>query len=55
MDVETCPGDIMGPDYHTVHVVKDQLAIAGPNISITNCRGLGVEVDWDVVADHAIG
>lgn len=55
MDVETYPGDIMGPDYHTVRVVKDPLAIAGPNISITDRPGLGVEVDWDVVAAHAIG
>ena len=31
------------------------LAIAGPNIVITDRPGLGVEVDWDVVAAHASG
>lgn len=54
MNVETYPGDIMGPDYHTVRVVKEPLAIAGPSISITDRPGLGVEVDWDIVAAHAI-
>ena len=54
MDVENYPGDIMGPDYHSVRVVKEPLAIAGPTIAITERPGLGMDVDWDIVAAHAI-
>jgi L-alanine-DL-glutamate epimerase-like enolase superfamily enzyme len=52
MNVERYPGDIMGPDYHAVSVVRDPLEICGPTITIPDRPGLGVEVDWKCVEDH---
>ncbi|MBI1314746.1 muconate cycloisomerase [bacterium] len=49
MNIERFPGDIMGPDYHEVCVVKDPLVISGPTITVSDRPGLGVEVDWSVV------
>jgi len=49
MNIEKYPGDILGPSYHQIAVVKDPLVIEGPNITITDKPGLGVEVDWAVV------
>ncbi|MBD3672890.1 MAG: muconate cycloisomerase [Planctomycetaceae bacterium] len=54
MQVERFPGDIMGPDYHSVSVVKEPLVIEGPTITITDRPGLGIDVDWDVVSAHLI-
>jgi L-alanine-DL-glutamate epimerase-like enolase superfamily enzyme len=53
INVEKYPGDIMGPDYHAVSVVKDPLEIQGPLISITDRPGLGIEVDWKLVEAQA--
>ena len=53
MQVETFPGDVMGPDYHEVRVVKDPLVIEGPNITLSDRPGLGVDVDWATVESHA--
>jgi L-alanine-DL-glutamate epimerase-like enolase superfamily enzyme len=52
LNVEKYPGDIMGPDYHAVSVVKEPLVIQGPLISITERPGLGIEVDWKTVEAH---
>jgi L-Ala-D/L-Glu epimerase len=52
MNIEKYPGDIMGPDYHAVSVVKDPLEIRGPVIITPDRPGLGVEVDWQVVESH---
>jgi L-alanine-DL-glutamate epimerase-like enolase superfamily enzyme len=52
LNVEKYPGDIMGPDYHAVSVVKEPLEIRGPLISITDRPGLGVDVDWKTVEAH---
>lgn len=52
MNVERYPGDIMGPDYHAVSVVKEPLEICGPIITIPDRPGLGIEVDWKCVDDH---
>ncbi|MDB4679505.1 MAG: mandelate racemase/muconate lactonizing enzyme family protein [Planctomycetaceae bacterium] len=51
MNVEKYPGDIMGPDYHSVSVVKEPLVIDGPTITISDRPGLGVEVDWNTVEE----
>jgi L-Ala-D/L-Glu epimerase len=53
INVEKYPGDIMGPDYHAVSVVREPLVIRGPLISITDRPGLGIDVDWKVVEAHA--
>jgi L-Ala-D/L-Glu epimerase len=50
--VEQFPGDMLGPVYHEVRVVKNPIAIDGPLVTITDAPGLGVEVDWDVVSRH---
>ena len=52
MQVETYPGDILGPEYHEFSIVTNPLKIEGPTISITNQPGLGVDVDWAVVEKH---
>ena len=41
INVEKYPGDIMGPDYHAVSVVKEPLEIRGPSISISDRPGSG--------------
>ncbi len=53
MNIETYPGDIMGPDYHEVRVVKEPLVIDGPTITVSDRPGLGVDVDWEVVERYA--
>lgn len=54
MQIETYPGDIMGADYHTVRIVKDPLKIEGACITASPRPGLGVEVDWSIVEQHAM-
>jgi len=52
VQVENYPGDILGPDYHAFPVVTNPLEIKGPTIAITDRPGLGVDVDWKLVARH---
>jgi muconate cycloisomerase len=52
MNVERYPGDIMGPDYHSISVVKEPLEIRGPLITTPDRPGLGVEVDWQLVESN---
>ncbi len=47
MQVETYPGDILGPWYHHERVVRQPLAIEGASCTIPDRPGLGVEVDWE--------
>ena len=54
MQVEKYPGDMLGPVYHEVRVVKNPIDIRGPVVTITDRPGLGVEVDWQVVRRHAL-
>ncbi|MHC4875877.1 MAG: mandelate racemase/muconate lactonizing enzyme family protein [Planctomycetota bacterium] len=53
MQIERFPGDIMGPDYHEVRVVKEPLVIDGPTITVSDRPGLGVDVDWEVVERYS--
>ena len=52
MNVEKYPGDIMGPDYHAISVVKEPLEIRGP--IITTPLGLAWEStsNWQVVESN---
>ncbi len=50
MQVETYPGDILGPDYHEQRVAKNPIVINGPVIETPTGPGLGVEVDWEQVS-----
>ncbi|MCA9038853.1 MAG: muconate cycloisomerase, partial [Planctomycetaceae bacterium] len=54
MKIETYPGDIMGPAYHLVRIVKDPLVIDFPTITITDKPGFGVEPDWGVIEGHVM-
>jgi L-Ala-D/L-Glu epimerase len=51
LQVETFAGDMLGPVYHEVRIVKQPIDIRGPVVTITNRPGLGVEVDWQVVKE----
>ena len=55
MQVETYPGDILGPDYHEARVATNPIVVNGPVIETPTGAGLGVEVDWDAVARLAPG
>src|SRR4029079_17651690 len=44
LQVETWPGDIHGPDYYEICLVKEPLRIEGPITQITDNPGLGIEV-----------
>ena len=55
MQVETYPGDILGPDYHEARVATNPISINGPEIETPTGAGLGVDVDWDAVARMAPG
>jgi muconate cycloisomerase len=46
MQVEKYPGDMLGPVYHEVRVVRDPIDIRGPIVTISDRPGLGVEVEW---------
>lgn len=52
MKVEQFPGDMLGPVYHEVRIVKNPIDINGPLVTISDRPGLGVDVDWDVVRSH---
>lgn len=52
--VEEWPGDIHGPAYYAVRIVKEPLSILGPITTITDRPGLGVEVDWELVHELRI-
>jgi len=49
MQVERFPGDVLGPEYHEVSIAKNPIRIDGPNVTINEQPGLGVEVDWATV------
>jgi L-Ala-D/L-Glu epimerase len=55
IQVEQFPGDVLGPDYHEFSIVKEPIAIQGPLTTITHRPGLGVEVDWSLVAKNRCG
>ena len=54
MQVERFPGDCLGPSYHEFSIARNPLAIAGPFTTLHDAPGLGIEVDWDLVARHRL-
>ncbi|MAT14276.1 MAG: muconate cycloisomerase [Planctomyces sp.] len=54
MQVETYPGDIMGPAYHQVRLVEDPLVIDFPTITIPDKPGIGVTPDWTMIEEHTM-
>jgi L-Ala-D/L-Glu epimerase len=51
LQVEKWPGDIHGPVYYELRLVKQPLSIQGPVTTITDRPGLGVDVDWELVRE----
>lgn len=54
LQVESLPGDLLGPDYHEVSIARNPLRIQGPFTELTTRPGLGVDVDRDVIRTHLI-
>jgi L-alanine-DL-glutamate epimerase-like enolase superfamily enzyme len=52
MQVETYPGDILGPDYHEFRIAVDPIRIEGPLTTVPDRPGLGVDIDWHLVRSH---
>lgn len=49
LKIEEFPGDILGPEYHEIRIVKEPLKISGPIVEVSDRPGLGVDVDWALV------
>jgi muconate cycloisomerase len=54
MRVDLYPGDCLGPFYHEVSIAKIPLKIEGPFTTLHEGPGLGIDIDWDVIASHTI-
>lgn len=54
LQVEKWPGDIHGPAYYEICLVKEPLVVQGPLTHISDKPGLGIEVDWPLVRELAI-
>jgi L-alanine-DL-glutamate epimerase-like enolase superfamily enzyme len=54
VQIESIPGDCLGPSYHEFSIVREPLDIQGAFTTLSNRPGLGVEVDWDLVQRHRI-
>ncbi len=54
VQIETVPGDCLGPSYHEFSIVTDPLPIEGPFTTLHDTPGLGVEVDWPLVEQHRL-
>ncbi|MEZ6063276.1 MAG: enolase C-terminal domain-like protein [Planctomycetaceae bacterium] len=52
VQVESIPGDCLGPSYHEFSIVHEPLSIQGPFTTLPDRPGLGVEVDWHLVDRH---
>jgi len=49
MQIESYPGDCLGPYYHELSIAKNPLKIEGPFTTLHAGPGLGIEVDWELV------
>lgn len=49
LKIEEFPGDILGPEYHEIRIVKEPLKISGPIVEVSDRPGLGVDVDWALI------
>lgn len=54
VQIESIPGDCLGPSYHEFSIVKEPLHIEGPFTTLPPAPGLGVEVDWQAVEDNRL-
>jgi muconate cycloisomerase len=54
MQVEHFPGDCLGPSYHELSIARNPLKIEGPFSTLHDAPGLGIDVDWDLVARQRV-
>lgn len=54
VQVESIPGDCLGPTYHQFSIARNPLVIEGPFTTLPDTPGLGVDVDWDLVRQHQL-
>ncbi|MBL8819145.1 MAG: muconate cycloisomerase [Planctomyces sp.] len=54
VQVESIPGDCLGPSYHEFSIVTDPLRIEGPFTTISSAPGLGINVDWKRVEQNRL-
>ena len=54
VQIESIPGDCLGPSYHEFSIVREPLIIDGPFTTLSDRPGLGIEVDWDLIQHHRI-
>lgn len=52
VQVETYPGDLLGPDYHEASIARNPLKISGPITVLNEGPGLGIDVDLAVIERH---
>ena len=55
IQIETLPGDCLGPSYHEFSIVHNPLKIEGPFTTVSAQPGLGVNVDWSRVDECLCG
>lgn len=51
--IDEIPGDCIGPSYHQRSIVRNPLRIEGPETTLNDQPGLGVDVDWELVRELA--
>lgn len=54
VQIESIPGDCLGPSYHEFSIVREPLKIEGAFTTLPDSPGLGVEVDWELVEQHRL-
>ncbi|GAB5441281.1 MAG: dipeptide epimerase [Fuerstiella sp.] len=54
VQIETIPGDCLGPSYHEFSVAHHPLKIEGPFTTLPDRPGLGIDVNWDLVQQHLL-
>ncbi|MCH2203229.1 MAG: muconate cycloisomerase [Fuerstiella sp.] len=54
VQIESIPGDCLGPSYHEFSIVREPLCIDGPFTTLSDRPGLGIDVDWDLARQHQI-
>ena len=55
VQIESIPGDCLGPSYHEFSIVRQPVSIDGPFTTLAERPGLGVDVNWELVEQHRIG
>jgi L-alanine-DL-glutamate epimerase-like enolase superfamily enzyme len=54
VQIESIPGDCLGPSYHEFSIARNPLNISGPFTTLHDGPGLGIDVDWDLVQQHRL-